>query len=215
MSGGPRKARRKSGGRPRLAGGGGGSGAARSGLAGRRGLKHDALWKWRERSHGGREGGEGAPRGRRASARGGAQSPERGCGPLRPSAPAAGAPGGGGGRHPGTRSPPSTRLHLPSLAFLFPSALRAQRKGVLLPFPWGALPCRLPGCRSRRPGPARRRGFRRMSGPGRPGSFSGSCWVFASALQRRPPSPREKYWLLLTAEPVKLASARKGVSLRP
>lgn len=43
-------------------------------------------------------------------------------------------------------SPPSARPHLPSLAFPFPSALRAQRKGVLLPFPWGAPPGPLPRC---------------------------------------------------------------------
>lgn len=62
--------RRKSGGRPRPAGGGGGgSGAARSGLAEPRGLKDDALWKWRERSNGGR--GKGAPRGWSAALLGG------------------------------------------------------------------------------------------------------------------------------------------------
>lgn len=58
---GRRRNGRKSGGRPQPAGGGGGgSGAARNGLAERRGLKGDALWKWRECGNEGRTGKESA-----------------------------------------------------------------------------------------------------------------------------------------------------------
>lgn len=129
--------------------------APRQGLAQRPGLKDDALGKWRERSNGGRRAGEGSA-GETAGGpgRGAAGPPFRARrGPGLPE-PARGATGLGGGRtgagppqegagrrrHPRARFPPSTRPHLPSLAFLFPSALRARRPGALLPFPWGAQP---------------------------------------------------------------------------
>ena len=140
--------------------------------------------------------GKGAPGGRRAAAPGSAQTLERGCGPSSPSAPGvrgswrrrsgAAGPGGGGRtaagrprqgagrrRHPqpDPSLPPSARPHLASLAFLFFSALLAQRKGVLLPFPWGALLGPFPGCRSRRGSGPALGGLRRGGGLRVPGSF--------------------------------------------
>lgn len=87
--------------------------------------------------------GEGlrAPHSERAVARG-IPEPARGATGLGGGRTGAGPPQEGAGRrrHPRARFPPSTRPHLPSLAFLFPSALRARRPGALLPFPWGAQP---------------------------------------------------------------------------
>lgn len=159
--------------------------------------------------------GKGAPRGWSAAAPGGAQTLERVCGPPRPSAPgvpgswrrrsgAAGPRGGGGSaaagrpwpgagrrRHPQPAPflPPSARPHLPSLAFLSPSALLAGRKDVLLPFPCGRSARPLPGLRF----PPRLR-------PGPWGAWDagpalgalGSLWRLqglASCPQRWPPSP--------------------------
>lgn len=106
---------------------------------------------------------------------------------------------------------PSARPHLPSLAFLFPSALRARRPGALLPFPWGAQP-----------------GSSRLPFPPRPGAPAGASVAGAVMGYEAPspggagarpasrrggrPPPEEKNWLPLTAEPVVRAGASKGVS---
>lgn len=159
-------------------GGGGGSGAAWNGQAGRPGLKDDALWKRRERSNGGREGGrgEGAPGGRRAGRRRGAGRGPPGPGALRAGGSwrrRSGAAGPGvGGRT--ARGRPGKELAaaaspkpapLPSHP-LPPPALTSH----LLPSLF--LPPSVPGgkaCSSPSPG-ARRRGPSRAAFPPRPGS---------------------------------------------
>lgn len=237
---GRRRKRRKSGGRPQPAGGGGGgSGAARNGLAEQRGLKDDALWKWRERCNEGRAGegrAEGPERGspRRCAEPGEglrAPEPERVAGPglleaalgsRRPrrqrkdsrwASPArSGLPAASPTRSLPPPFPPSARPHLPSLAFLFPSALRARGKACSSPSPGALYPA---PSRAVVPAaaPAWAMGVFRCGGGLRvPGFFSWRRQGLASCPERWPPFPKGKNWLPLTAEPVWRAGARKGVS---
>ena len=209
-------------------------------MAERRGLKGDALWKWRECGNEGRTGegsAEGLERGsagRCADPREGLRAPEaeraRGPGLLeaalgsrRPGrrrrehgGRAAGRPWPGAGRRrhpqPAPFLPPSARPHLPSLAFLSPSALLAGRKDVLLPFPCGRPARPLPGLRFP---PRLRRGPRGACDAGPALGSLGSFWRLqglASCPQRWPPSPTGgKNWLPFSVEPVGRAGARKGV----